>query len=174
MASHQRKKTGDRMAKCSLCGVETLCFKCPYCNGLYCGEHRLPESHGCPAMQKVKDDAKSKTSDSLRKKEYFEENQTWSSVMPKKKITKRSYRRKRFTRIEIRDLTIASILVVLVGLSAWGRPYGILAAIQNIINFFIPSGLLWIPIGTAGLFLIALNLLTNSWRNTMECGQNFE
>ncbi|TFG33347.1 hypothetical protein EU527_08275 [Candidatus Thorarchaeota archaeon] len=143
------------MTKCSLCGADDLCFSCPYCNGHYCGEHRLPESHGCPGMQKVREDAKRKVSDSLGNDEYYKENQTWSSIMPKKKVTKRGYRKGRFTRTEIRDLAIASILVLLVGISAFGRPNGILAAIQNIINNFIPLNLLWVPLTTAFLFLLA-------------------
>lgn len=143
------------MTTCSLCGAEDLCFKCPYCNSLYCAEHRLPESHGCPGMQRVKEEAKRKASRSLGQDDNFEENQTWSSIMPKKKVVKRSYRRKRFTKIEIRDLTIASILVLLVGISAFGRPYGILAALQYIINFLIPNNLVWVPIVTSLLFLVA-------------------
>ena len=36
-------------AKCQHCGREAvLPFKCPYCNGYFCAEHRLPENHACP------------------------------------------------------------------------------------------------------------------------------
>ena len=143
------------MTKCSLCGAEDLCFKCPYCNSLYCREHRLPESHGCPGMQKVKDDAKHKKSSSVMGDEYYQENQTWIPYTQKKQPVRQRYRRKRFSKIEIRDLTIASILVILVGISAFGRPYGILAAFQIIINILLPLNLVWIPIATSGLFLIA-------------------
>ncbi|MEN2975442.1 MAG: AN1-type zinc finger domain-containing protein [Candidatus Caldarchaeales archaeon] len=34
--------------KCSICGREELLpFKCKYCGGYYCAEHRLPEKHNC-------------------------------------------------------------------------------------------------------------------------------
>jgi len=34
---------------CEFCGEQTgiLPFKCNYCGGQFCGEHRLPEYHGC-------------------------------------------------------------------------------------------------------------------------------
>ena len=35
--------------KCQHCGKEVvLPFKCAYCNGYFCAEHRLPENHACP------------------------------------------------------------------------------------------------------------------------------
>ncbi len=34
---------------CQKCGQETFMpFKCPYCGGQFCSEHRLPENHSCP------------------------------------------------------------------------------------------------------------------------------
>ena len=142
------------MTKCSLCGTEELCFRCPYCNGLYCGEHRLPESHGCPGIQRVKDDAKKKKqSTGSLSDDYFQENQTWIPYTQKRKPVRQVYRRKRFSKVETRDLTIASILVVLVGFSAFGMPYGILHAIQVIMS--IPLVLMWIPVTTCWLFLLA-------------------
>lgn len=34
--------------KCDICGYEELLpFKCKYCGGTFCGEHRLPEKHDC-------------------------------------------------------------------------------------------------------------------------------
>jgi len=36
------------MVKCDKCGVETyMPFKCNYCGGFYCEQHRLPEFHEC-------------------------------------------------------------------------------------------------------------------------------
>ena len=40
--------------KCQLCGVYVdLPFKCPFCGGYFCGDHRLPENHACPEIQKA-------------------------------------------------------------------------------------------------------------------------
>ncbi len=34
---------------CQQCGKETfLPFRCPFCQGYFCVEHRLPENHACP------------------------------------------------------------------------------------------------------------------------------
>ncbi|HIK03079.1 TPA: AN1-type zinc finger domain-containing protein [archaeon] len=47
------KKVGGAPLKAA-CGVckesSMLPFKCKFCSSLYCGEHRLPESHDCEAL----------------------------------------------------------------------------------------------------------------------------
>ncbi len=36
---------------CQKCGQETFMpFRCPYCGGQFCSEHRLPENHSCPRL----------------------------------------------------------------------------------------------------------------------------
>ena len=41
------------MPKCEYCGKEVMLpFKCPYCGGLFCAEHRLPEKHECLFLPK--------------------------------------------------------------------------------------------------------------------------
>ncbi|MHA2393819.1 MAG: AN1-type zinc finger domain-containing protein [Promethearchaeota archaeon] len=36
------------MVECELCGKDTyMPFRCNYCEGYYCSEHRLPENHNC-------------------------------------------------------------------------------------------------------------------------------
>jgi Zn-dependent protease len=43
------------MAKCKICGTdEALYFVCTYCKGIFCSNHRLPESHNCPEMLNIK------------------------------------------------------------------------------------------------------------------------
>lgn len=38
--------------KCDYCGKEVyLPFRCPYCGGKFCEEHRLPENHNCPSLK---------------------------------------------------------------------------------------------------------------------------
>ena len=39
------------MARCDVCGKEvTLPFRCKYCGGTFCAEHRLPENHNCDGL----------------------------------------------------------------------------------------------------------------------------
>ncbi len=137
------------MTTCSLCGVDDLGFTCPYCNTVYCSEHRLPESHGCPAMHKVREDARQRVSDSLGGQEQDE-----NIIQPVRKARKKKRRSKkrRFSSTEIRDLAIASVLVILVGISIFGSPAGILNAFVRI-GLFIQVGLWWIVVGTIGIFL---------------------
>lgn len=142
------------MSKCSLCGKEDLTFTCPYCNGVYCGEHRLPESHGCPGIQRVREEAKRRVSDSLGMEDYPEENQTRSSVETRKKKAKHSSTRTRFSATEKKHLLIASILVTLVSISIFGAPSGI---INGIIVFasFATSPNWWVPLGMILIFLLS-------------------
>ncbi|MHA1137358.1 MAG: AN1-type zinc finger domain-containing protein [Candidatus Thorarchaeota archaeon] len=143
------------MTTCSLCGREDLCFTCPYCKGVFCGDHRLPEGHGCPAMHQVREDAKRKVSKSVGTEEY-EDNQTWSSVMPKRNNKRRQgrKRRRRFSSTEIRDLSIASILVSLVGISMMSGGRGIIIGLQILVESFA-SSLWWFPIAMILIFLLS-------------------
>lgn len=134
------------MARCSLCGAEDMGFTCPYCNTVYCSDHRLPESHGCPEMHRVRDNARKRTSDSLDGYRQ-DENLIQSSRKPKK----RRSRRRRFSSTEIRDLVIASILVMLVGISVFGNGF-FLNAINIVIGLFT-SGYGWVVLGTIVIFL---------------------
>jgi predicted nucleic acid binding AN1-type Zn finger protein len=39
-------------APCEKCGhKDALPYKCTYCGGIFCGDHRLPEMHSCAALQ---------------------------------------------------------------------------------------------------------------------------
>ncbi len=142
------------MTNCSLCGKEDLCFICPYCKGVFCGDHRLPEGHGCPAMQQVQDEAKRRVSDSVGGDEY-KNNQTWSSIMPKrKKKPRRRSGKKRFSSAELKHLLIACILVTLVGISMLGSPYGIAYALSRFV-WYMSSPYWWVPVGMILIFLLA-------------------
>ena len=40
---------------CSICGKkEMLPYKCKYCGWTFCSEHRLPENHNCPGLEKLR------------------------------------------------------------------------------------------------------------------------
>ena len=40
---------------CSICGKkEILPYTCKFCGFSYCSDHRLPESHDCPGLEKLK------------------------------------------------------------------------------------------------------------------------
>ncbi len=44
------------MAKCDFCGKDVLYpYKCKYCGGLFCEDHRLPPNHKCPNINLWKD-----------------------------------------------------------------------------------------------------------------------
>ena len=40
------------MATCDQCGrQENIPYRCRYCGGTFCGDHRLPENHACPGLE---------------------------------------------------------------------------------------------------------------------------
>jgi len=40
------------MAQCDVCGGEEgMPYRCRFCGGTFCGEHRLPENHNCPGLE---------------------------------------------------------------------------------------------------------------------------
>jgi Zn-dependent protease len=101
-------------------------------------------------MHKVREDARRKVSDAVDPQDM---NVTYTVKEPRK-TRSRKPRRRRFSSTEIRDLTIASILVVLVGISIFGSPNGILAAV-NLVAGFILAGFWWVPVGMIIIFWLS-------------------
>lgn len=41
--------------KCQTCQTETaMPYQCPYCGGQFCAQHRLPENHACPQIDRAR------------------------------------------------------------------------------------------------------------------------
>jgi len=86
--------------KCQYCGrEEPLPFKCQYCQGFFCAEHRLPENHACPMAEKAR---------APREEAPFEYKVTYTPPRSAKFG---------FSSTEIRHLTISALLVMSVGLT---------------------------------------------------------
>lgn len=89
-------------------------FRCPYCGGYFCSEHRLPENHECPHIELAR----------IPKKEEPQITQYKYEVTYIPTETRKFH----FSRKEIQHLSIGAILVLGIGLS-WGiSPY---AAIKS-------------------------------------------
>jgi len=92
--------------KCQKCQKEIfLPFTCPYCEGHFCSEHRLPENHECPKMEL----ARAPQQTIAQKQEPYEYRITYSPRLPTKMFW--------FSQREIKHLTIGALLVMGVGLS---------------------------------------------------------
>ena len=143
------------MVNCSLCGTEDLAFTCPYCNCVFCADHKLPESHGCPAIEKARDRARGNVADSFSGQYTEEEVRLPVHERPSRRRTiRRPTGRTRFSSTEKRDLLIASILVALVSISMMGYPRGIIAAIPRLIDL-VNAGFWWVPAITICIFLVS-------------------
>lgn len=51
------RKAAPISGKCYACSKTTpMPYKCKFCAGLYCDEHRLPEAHECEGLKRLKRD----------------------------------------------------------------------------------------------------------------------
>jgi Zn-dependent protease len=106
-------------------------------------------------MEKARDHAKRKVADSFSG-QYTEEEvrKPVHERSSRKRAIRRPTNRARFSSTEKRDLVIASILVVLVGISMMGYPRGVFYAIPQLI-YFVSAGFWWFPTITIGIFLVS-------------------
>jgi Zn-dependent protease len=105
---------------CEKCQKETfLPFKCQYCGGYFCSEHRLPENHDCPQIESARTLKEETPPATIQKQQSYEYRVTYAP-------TSRAVNRIRFSSKEIGHLTIAVLLVIGVGLTWIG--------LQSILN----------------------------------------
>jgi Zn-dependent protease len=100
--------------KCQKCGTETfLPFRCQYCHNYFCSEHRLPENHQCPQIEQARKPLEQAPQTNTQQQTGYDYTVTYGPhTSPNRKL--------KFSKRELRDLTIAALLVVAVGLSFSG------------------------------------------------------
>ncbi len=97
------------MVRCERCGKDSyLPFRCSYCGGYFCDEHRLPEAHECTGI------ISKRTGD----------NRSWKGLIPPDAPYPFKYalprRRLAFTHRELRDLAVSVIIVSAIPLTWLG------------------------------------------------------
>ncbi|MEM3700466.1 MAG: AN1-type zinc finger domain-containing protein [Candidatus Bathyarchaeia archaeon] len=98
--------------KCQKCQQEVfLPFRCPYCGGYFCPEHRLPEAHECPNMELARAPKEEIRMPIIQKQKSYEYTVTYLPVQTAK-------RKVYFSAKEVKHLTIAALLVSGIGLSS--------------------------------------------------------
>jgi len=119
---------------CEKCGRETfLPFKCPYCGGYFCPEHRLPENHECPQMEQARVPKQEAQPLTVQKQKPYEYTVTFTPVD----------RRMRFSPTEIKHLLAGALIVAAVGASTaifeFQNDYAMLTSFTLILtaSFFI-------------------------------------
>jgi Zn-dependent protease len=117
MFSHLQE--AERKVKCQHCGEEVaLPFKCPYCKGYFCAEHRLPENHACPEHWRARAPREEAPPITLEEKPRPSYKYTITYAPQPAKIFW-------FSATELKHLTLGTLLVMGVGLSF--TPYAGLA-----------------------------------------------
>jgi Zn-dependent protease len=98
--------------KCQKCQEEVfLPFRCPYCGGYFCPEHRLPEAHECPNMELARAPKEETHIPIIQKQKSYEYTVTYLPVQT-------TQRKVYFSTKEVKHLTIAALLVFGIGLSS--------------------------------------------------------
>ncbi|MBS7648315.1 MAG: AN1-type zinc finger domain-containing protein [Candidatus Bathyarchaeia archaeon] len=122
--------------KCQYCGSNVdLPFRCPFCGGYFCAEHRLPEFHACQGIK--------------RGPSIYEEIERRDEVvrLPFYRKTFSRYFSRLSSRTEIAHLILGTIMVMLVGLSVaiievrLSNPLSILLLTFTFASAFIPHEL---------------------------------
>lgn len=100
--------------KCEKCQKDTfLPFRCQYCGGYFCSEHRLPENHDCPRMDLAKTPREEALPLTVQRQKSYEYTVTYAPQgIAKRKLW--------FSNKEITHLALAALLVIGVGLSMAG------------------------------------------------------
>ncbi len=121
--------------KCQHCGTEEILpFKCPYCNGYFCSEHRLPENHECPEIWRARAPREAAPRVTVESKTPYEYKITFGP-----RPTTRTFW---FSPTEIRHLTISALLVTAVGFSWFGFQFSGTEIIIGSILVFVSGFLL--------------------------------
>lgn len=93
---------------CEKCQKETfLPFKCPYCGGHFCSEHRLPENHECQRMGQARMPKEENPPLIVQEQKPYEHTVTFTPT----------YKTLHFSRKEIGHLLVGALLVAGVGAS---------------------------------------------------------
>ena len=96
------------MVQCDHCGKdEYMPFRCKYCGGYFCAEHRLPEMHNCTGDYQF---SRSTTGTS-------QFTPTGYSYAPQRRATRYGL----FGQTELRDLAIGLGVIILISLQSWTR-----------------------------------------------------
>jgi len=98
--------------QCDKCQKEVfLPFKCPYCGGYFCAEHRLPENHNCLQIEKARAPTQITSTTVVQKHELPEYSVTYVPVEPL------NNGKVHFSVKEVQHLTIAALLVMGIAIS---------------------------------------------------------
>ena len=116
--------------KCQVCSQETLLpFRCQFCGGLFCSEHRLPENHACPRI----DFARTQRQEQVMTPQSYNSYQYTYNLGQSRQARHISSSPK-----ELKHITVAALLVIGIGFSialyAFSWSWDIMAAFAVIMT----------------------------------------
>ncbi len=125
--------------KCQYCGTEEILpFKCPYCNGYFCAEHRLPENHECPEIWRARAPREAAPRVTVESKTPYEYKITFGP-----RQTTRTFW---FSPTEIKHLTLSALLVTGVGFSIFLDPFDPSSGVLSSPGILIGSSLVFVSV----------------------------
>jgi Zn-dependent protease len=99
---------------CQICGIEVdMPYSCPYCGGQFCSQHRLPENHTCPQINRARTQRQNTAREEITRMGSEGYNYSFN-FKPQPTRTRRSGI---FSPKELKHLGIAALLVIGIGFS---------------------------------------------------------
>ena len=108
---------------CQICGIEvTMPYTCPYCGGYFCSQHRLPENHTCPQINRARTQRQNTVEETMTQTGNRSYNYSFN-FNPQPVKTRRS---NVSSPKELKHIGIAALLVIGIGFSigVYNRSYG--------------------------------------------------
>ncbi len=126
---------------CQNCGQDVLMpFRCPYCGGQFCSEHRLPENHQCPRIEQAQAQRQEEVAEHSAPRASYEYSISFGPPRAAKPHVYMSHK-------ELKHLIPAALLIMGIGFSivfynnyfalGWGWTEASLFAILLTVSFLI-------------------------------------
>nr|MDO8081655.1 AN1-type zinc finger domain-containing protein [Candidatus Freyarchaeota archaeon] len=142
------------MVRCELCGKEDyLPFKCRYCEGYFCIEHRFPENHNCSQVHLVPEKERKPKRESGEIEKRPHEESAEKDIVPRRVVHGRSVSRLgrlSTSKREVAHLFVATIIILVVVFSSliyniiWVFTSGLGGLVFGTLIWMLFNGLTWL------------------------------
>ncbi|MFB0561735.1 MAG: AN1-type zinc finger domain-containing protein [Candidatus Lokiarchaeia archaeon] len=153
------------MVKCEFCGKgEYLPFKCRYCSGYFCIDHRLPENHNCSSALQISEKKNNlmKSAKSVKMEDNSKRKGIEKDLVPRRTIYDRSIIKLgkiSTSKREIAHLFIATFIILVVVFSS--LMYNLIWLFINGLGDLVFGTLIWMVFNGLSGFVSYIPWLSN-------------
>jgi Zn-dependent protease len=100
--------------KCQICGINVaMPYSCPHCGGQFCSQHRLPENHTCPQINRARTQRQNTVEEVVTQTGSNDYNYSFNFNPQRTRTRQRNI----YSLKELKHLGIAALLVIGIGFS---------------------------------------------------------